>query len=62
MEKQSEPNPEGHPAQAAAHIASAHQILKAMQEKIGEHPELGAAILKLEMALNILAVQTGGML
>lgn len=62
MEKRSEPNPEGLPAQAAAHIASAHQILKAMQEKIGEHPELGAAILKLEMALNILAVQTGGML
>jgi hypothetical protein len=62
MEKQSEPNPEDHRAQAAAHIASAHQILKAVQEKIGEHPELGAAILKLEMALNILAVQTGGML
>jgi hypothetical protein len=49
-------------AQAAAHVASAHQILKALQEKIGEHPELGAAITKLEMALNILAVQTGGML
>jgi len=49
-------------AQAAVHVANAHQILKALQEKIGEHPELGAAITKLEMALNILAVQTGGML
>ena len=49
-------------AQAAAHVASAHQILKALQEKVGEHPELGAAITKLEMALNLLAVQTGGML
>jgi len=62
-EKSGEPNPEqDHAAQAAAHIASAHKILKALQEKIGEHPELGAAITKLEMALNDLAVQTGGML
>jgi len=49
-------------AQAAVHVAGAHEILKTLQEKIGEHPELGAAITKLEMALNILAVQTGGML
>jgi hypothetical protein len=53
-------NPEQ--AQAAAHVAGAHQILKALQEKIGKHPEIGAAITKLEMALNILAVKTGGML
>jgi hypothetical protein len=63
METQRESKPEqDHPAQAAAHIAGAHQILKALQEKIGEHPELGAAITKLEMALNVLAVQTGGLL
>jgi hypothetical protein len=49
-------------AQAATHIASAHQILKALQEEIGEYPELGAAILKLEMALNILTIKTGGLL
>jgi hypothetical protein len=60
METQGERNPEEVPA--AAHIASAHQILKALQEKIGKHPELGAAITKLEMALNTLAVKTGGML
>lgn len=59
MEKQSKENTE---QQAAAHVASAHQILKALQEKIGKHPELGAAITKLEMALNILAVKTGGVL
>ena len=47
---------------AATHISSAQQILKALQSKIGEHPELGAAITKLEMALNDLAIQTGGML
>jgi hypothetical protein len=56
-----ERKPEKDTAQAAAHIASAHQILKALQEKIGEHPEIGAAITKLEMALNDLAVQTGGL-
>jgi len=62
MQTQSERKPEQDSTQVAAHIASAHQILKAQQEKIGEHPELGAAITKLEMALNDLAVQTGGML
>ncbi len=48
--------------EAEVHIRSAHQILKALQEKIGEHPEIGAAITKLEMALNDLAIQTGGVL
>jgi hypothetical protein len=47
---------------AEAHVRSAHQTLTALQEKIGLHPEIGAAITKLEMALNILAVETGGML
>jgi hypothetical protein len=50
------------PPKAATHIASAHQILKALQEEIGEHPELGVAILKLEMALNIQTIKTGGLL
>jgi hypothetical protein len=49
-------------AEAAAHINSARAILKALQHKIGEHPEVGAAITKLEMALNALAIQTGGLL
>jgi len=62
METKSERNPEQDPTQAAAHVASAHQILKALQEKIGKHPELGEAITKLEMALNVLAIKTGGML
>ena len=62
MEPQNERNPEPHPTQAEAHIASAQQILKALQQKIGEHPEIGAAITKLEMALNALAIQTGGLL
>jgi hypothetical protein len=62
MEAQSKRSPEQDPAQAAAHIASAHEILKALQDKIGKHPEIGVAITKLETALNILAVKTGGVL
>jgi hypothetical protein len=61
METHKEPNSE-QDAQAAAHIAGAHQILKTLQDKIGKHPEIGEAITKLEMALNILAVKTGGVL
>ena len=34
-------------------------ILKALQEKIGERPEISAAITKLEMAMNDLAIHTG---
>ena len=62
MKTPKERNPEQTSAEAEAHIAAAHQILKALQEKIGEHPEIGAAITKLEMALNDLAIQTGGVL
>ena len=62
MPTPSEPNPERDAILAAEHVASAHQILKDLQKKIGNHPEIGEAITKLEMALNILAIQTGGML
>jgi hypothetical protein len=62
MEKESERNSEQSSAQAAEHITNAHQILKVLQDKIGKHPELGAAILKLEMALNILTIETRGLL
>jgi len=60
MEAPTEHNPEQDSGEAGTHIASAHQILKALQEKIGPHPEIGAAITKLEMALNVLAIKTGG--
>ncbi len=62
MEIQRQRNPEQNSAQAAAHIASAHEILNALQEKIGKHPEIGAAITKLEMALNVLTIKTGALL
>jgi hypothetical protein len=62
MPTPSEPKPKQDPVQAAKHVASAHQILKDLQKKVGDHPELGEAITKLEMALNNLAIQTGGLL
>ena len=62
METQGEPNPKQDSAAAAEHIASAQHILNALQEKIGRHPELAAAINKLEVALNILTIKTGALL
>ena len=62
MELEGKANSPNDPDQAAEHVANAHQVLKTLQEKIGNHPELSTAITKLEMALSILAVQTGGLL
>ncbi|HVO79906.1 MAG TPA: hypothetical protein VMT28_04200 [Terriglobales bacterium] len=47
---------------ALEHVAGAHHLLKALQEKIGTHPELAEAITELELALSILTVKTAGML
>jgi len=49
--------PEQNSTQAVEHVASAHQILKDLQKKVGNHPELGEAITKLEMALSTLAIK-----
>jgi hypothetical protein len=62
MQTQGESKPESDQLQAAEHVAAAYHLLKALEEKIGEHPEIGQAVNKLEMALAILGVQTGGML
>ena len=62
MPSANEPKPEPNSAQAAEQVAGAHKILKELQNKAGNHPELGEAITKLEMALSTLAVKTGGLL
>jgi hypothetical protein len=62
MPTPTEPKPHQDQNNAAEHVASAHKLLKELQKKAGTHPELGEAITRLEMALNILAVQTGGLL
>lgn len=62
METPSDRASQPNAAEAAVHITSAQALLKALQHKIGEHPEVGVVITKLEMALNALAIQTGGLL
>jgi hypothetical protein len=47
---------------AVEHVEGAHDLLKALRSRIGEHPELTEAITRLEMALNTLTLKTGGML
>ncbi|HXZ79425.1 MAG TPA: hypothetical protein VEG30_05800 [Terriglobales bacterium] len=49
-------------AQAAQQVADAHHLLTALRERLEKHPELDQAILKLEQALNVLTLETGGML
>lgn len=62
MPTEAEPKPDSEARQAVEHVAGAHRLLKTLQEKIGEHPEIGQAVNKLEMALAILEIKTGGML
>ena len=62
MQAESDSKVEQNPEQTAEHLTSVHLLLKALQDKIGEHPLLAEAILKVEMALNTLGVKTAGML
>ena len=52
------------PIEAAKHVDGARHLLTALRQKMGphSHPELEEAITKLEVALSILTVRTGGML
>lgn len=58
---QSGPQP-GQNAPAVEHLSGAHELLKSLQGKLGKHPELEEAIVKVEMALSILTVKTAGLL
>jgi hypothetical protein len=64
MQPQSGSNKQQKPEHAPVveHVSSAHELLQALRKRIGEHPELAEAIVKLETALSILTVKTGGML
>jgi hypothetical protein len=57
-----EPNPSPVLPPAVEHVSRAHELLNTLRKRIGEHPELGEAITKLENALSLLTVKTGGML
>jgi len=48
--------------QAAEYVAEAHRRLTSMRKELDRHPDLEAAIERLEMALSILTTRTGGML
>lgn len=48
--------------QAVEHLAEAHSLLRDLNKEISQHPKLEDAILRLEMALNLLTTKTGGML
>jgi len=59
-----EPNSKDNPLSlnAADHIAEAHRRLSILRKQLDEHPDLEAAIERLELALSILTTKTGGML
>ena len=62
MQTQKEPKPESGRIQVGEQVAAAYLLLKTVQDKVGQHPEIEQAINKLETALAILGLQTGGML
>jgi hypothetical protein len=62
MQAQTEPKPDASSQEAVKHVAGAHALLKVLEGKLEHHPEIGQAIHKLEVALNILGVKTGAML
>lgn len=57
----SPPSPEQQ-AKATQHLEEAHELLTSLRKTLNQHPELEEAILKIETALNMLTVSTGGML
>ena len=61
-QQDSESKPDTARAPVVEHVTGAHRLLKALQQRVGEHPELAEAITELEMALSILTVQTAGLL
>jgi hypothetical protein len=62
MNSNPEPTPGASPGKAAEQVADAHELLKTLRERLGQHPELDEAITKLELALSALTIQTGGLL
>jgi hypothetical protein len=47
---------------AAENIAEAHRRLTSLRKELDKHPDLEAAIERLEQALAVLTTKTGGML
>ena len=52
-----------HPVpEAAEHVAEAKRRLTSLRAQLDKHPDLDAAIERLELALSILTTRSGGML
>lgn len=47
---------------AAEHVEEAKRRLNALRNQLDKHPDLEAAIERLELALSILTTKSGGML
>lgn len=47
---------------AAQNVAEARRLLDSLRQEINQHPKLEEAIVKLELALENLTLNTGGML
>jgi hypothetical protein len=47
---------------AVEYVAEAHRRLTALRQQLDKHPDLEAAIERLELALSVLTTKTGGML
>ena len=64
MPSQTSPDAKPNPAHKPAleHVSGARELLNSLRKRIGEHPELEEAITKLETALSLLTLETGGML
>jgi hypothetical protein len=57
-----QPAPEGASHPAVQNVAEAHKLLESLREQVGKHPALEEAIMKLELALSALTIQTGGLI
>ncbi len=61
MVSPNEENPKSQ-QEIAKQISEAHSLLVSLRERLDKHPELEDAIRRLEIALEQLTLQTGGML
>jgi hypothetical protein len=54
--------PDDRHEEAVKNVAEAHHLLKTLRSRIERHPDLEAALVKLELALEKLTIKSGGML
>lgn len=54
--------PDDRHEEAVRNVAEARRLLDTLRSQIERHPDLEAAIVKLELALENLTIKTGGML